>query len=106
CHAHIHYVVGFLLDFNFGIPYCAESSKSFDGISGEQPADEQSCRFFQRDEPNPLIAATWQPDESLDLLRHADKRVHLCAVFAARKLQRDGKGQIWDKGERMRGVDR
>ena len=101
-----HQVLGFFFDFNFGVPDRAECSVPFDGIPGKQAADEQRSRLFQRDEPDPLIAAAWQPDEPLDLLRHADKRVHRFAVFAARKLQRDGKGQIWNKGERMRGVDR
>src|SRR5262245_2126294 len=101
-----HQILGFFFDFNFGISDRAERSVSFDGISGKQSAYEQRSRLFQRDEPDALISAAWQPDKAIDLLRHADQRIHRFAVLATRKLQGDGKGQIWNKGERMRGVDR
>ncbi len=53
-----------------------------------------------------MIAAAWQPDETFDLLRHANERVHRLAVFYTRELQRDGKGEIGNERERMRGIDR
>ena len=54
---------------------------------------------------NGMVAAAWQPDETFDLLRHADERVHRLAVFHARELQRDGEAEIGNERERMRGID-
>ena len=47
-----------------------------------------------------------QPDEALDLVRHADQRVHRLAVAGAGELQRDGEAEIGDERERMRRIDR
>ena len=47
-----------------------------------------------------------QPDEALDLVRHADQRVHRLAVAGAHELQRDREAEIGDERERMRRIDR
>src|SRR4029450_13934580 len=49
--------------------------------------------------------ATWQAHEPVDLVRHADERVHRLAVARARQLQRDGEAEIGNERERMRRVD-
>ena len=52
------------------------------------------------------FGALRQADEALDLVRHADQRVHRLAVAGARKLQRDGEAEIGNERERMRRIDR
>ena len=44
--------------------------------------------------------------EALDLVRHADERVHRLAVACARELQRDREAEIGNERERMRRIDR
>ena len=46
-----------------------------------------------------------QANKALDLLRHADERVHRLAVLGARELHRHGEAEIGNEGERMRRVD-
>ena len=41
-------ILRLFLDFEFGIPDDAESTLAFDGIAGEQPADEQTGGLLQR----------------------------------------------------------
>ena len=47
-----------------------------------------------------------QADEALDLVRHADQRVHRLAVAGAHQLQRDREAEIGNERERMRRIDR
>ena len=47
-----------------------------------------------------------QADEALDLLRHANERVHRLAVLDARQLHRHGEAEIGNERERMRRIDR
>ncbi len=44
--------------------------------------------------------------EALDLVRHADQRVHRLAVAGARELQRQREAEIGNERERMRRIDR
>ena len=101
-----HQVFGFFLDFQFGIADDAEGALPLDGVAGKQPADEQRGRLFQRDQADALVGAARQPDEALDLLRHADERVHRLAVLHARQLQRDREAEIGNERKRMRRIDR
>ena len=52
-----------------------------------------------------MLAAARQLDEALDLLRHADERVHRLAVARACELQRDRETEIGNERERMRRID-
>ena len=79
----------------------------FDRVAGEQPRDEQAGRLLERDHPrDAVVGALRQADEALDLLRHADQRVHRLAVARARELKRDGEAEIGNERERMRRIDR
>ena len=61
---------------------------------------------LERDQANgAAVVGARQPDEPLDLLRHADEGVHPLAVAHARELQRDGEAEIGDERERMRRID-
>ena len=101
-----HQVFGFFLDFHFRVADDAEGALPFDGVAGEQQPDEQRRCLLERDEADIMIAAARQPDEALDLLRHADERVHRLAVAHTRELQRDGEAKIGNERERMRRIDR
>ena len=101
-----HQVFGLFLDFDFGVADDAEGALPLDGIAGKQAADEQRGRLLQGDRAGPLVAAAGQPDEALDLLRHADQRVHRLAVADAGELQRDREAEIGNERERMRRIDR
>ena len=50
-------IFGLFLDFQFGVADDAERALALDGVAGEQPADEQAGRLFQRDQPNRAILA-------------------------------------------------
>ena len=50
-------IFGLFLDFEFGVADDAESALTFDGIAGEQPADEQTGGLLQRDQPDRAILA-------------------------------------------------
>ena len=86
-----HQVFGLFLDFEFRIPDDAEGALALHGIAGEQPADEQAGRLFQRDQPHRAVLAGGEADEAIDLAGHADQRIHRLAVGDARQMQRDGK---------------
>ena len=101
-----HQVFRFFLDFHFRVADETEGALALDRVAGEQAADEQRGRFLQGDQPDSLVAAAGEPDEALDLLRHADQRVHRLAVAAAGELQRDREGQIGNERERMRRINR
>ncbi len=100
-----HQVFGLFLDFNFRVADGAEGALPLDRVAGEQPADEQRGRLLERDQPDAVVGAARQLDEALDLLRHADQRVHRLAVAHARKLQRDREAEIGNERERMRRID-
>ena len=99
-----HEIFRLFLDFNFRVADGAEGALPLYCVAREKPANMQRSRFLERNQANSLIAA-WQPDETIDLLRHADERVHRLAVFHARELQRDGEAEIGNERERMRGID-
>ena len=76
------------------------------GVTREQAADEQRRRLFERDQRAPSRRPLRQHDEALDLVRHADERIHRLAVADARQLQRDREAEIGNERERMRRIDR
>ncbi len=98
-------IFGLFLDFNFRVADGAECALPLHCVAGKKPANMQRSRFLKRNQTKAVIAAAWQPDETFDLLRHADERVHRLAVFHARELQRYGEGKIGNERERMRGID-
>ena len=101
-----HQVFGLFLDFDVAVADDAEGALPLHRVAGEQPADEQAGRLLERDDPQRAVARrARQADEALDLVGHADQRVHRLAVARARKLQRDGEAEIGDERERMRRVD-
>ena len=100
-----HQIFGLFLDFDFGIANGAEGALPLDRVAGKQPADEQHGRVLERDQADGVAGAR-QLDEALDLLRHADQRVHRLAVLHARELQREREAEIGNERERMRRIDR
>ena len=99
-------VFGLFLDLDFGIADHPEGALPLDRVAREQAADEQRGGLLERDDAHRGgIAALRQADEALDLVGHADQRVHRLAV-AAGKLQRDGEAEIGNERERMRRIDR
>src|SRR5262245_5494732 len=101
-----HEVFGLFFDFNLGVADGAECSLPFCRVAWKESADEQRCRFFQRDQSNNMISAAGELDEPFYLLRHADERIHRLAVFAAGELQGDGESQIGYEREWMCRIDR
>ena len=99
-----HQIFRLFLDFHFRVADDAEGALPLHRVAGEQPADEQAGRALQRDDAH-LVAAARQADEAVDLLRHADERVHRLAVLHARELQRQREAEIGNERERMRRVD-
>src|SRR6185312_3319910 len=85
-----HQIFGLFFDLNLGITDDPERTLPLDGVTGEQSSNELQRHLFQGDDANAAVIAR-QPDEALDLLRHADKRVHRLAVFRPRELKRDRK---------------
>ncbi len=100
-----HQVFRLFFDFNFRVADGTEGALPLNDVAGKKPANKQRRRFLERDQTNGMIAATWQPDETIDLLRHADERIHRLAVLYPRELQRDGKAEIGNERERMRRID-
>src|SRR3974390_3300522 len=96
-----HQIFRLFLDFHFRVADSAERALAFYRVAWEQPADEQTSRFLKRDKAQGLVGAARQPDEALDLLRHADERVHRLAVFDSRELKRDREAEVGDEWERM-----
>ena len=75
-------------------------------VAGEQLADEQAGRAFDRDQPHlAALAGLRQPHEAFDAVRHADQRIHRPAVLGAGKLQGDREAEIGNERERMRRID-
>ena len=102
-----HQVFGLFEDFQFGVADDAERADPLHRIAGEQLADEQAGRAFDRDQPDcSAFAGLRQPHESLDAVRHADERVHRLAVLGARQLQGHREAEIGNERERMRRIDR
>ena len=101
-----HQIFGFFLDFEFGVADDPEGALTFDGIAGEQPADEQTGGLLQRDQPDRAVPGGRQADEAVDLAGHANERVHRLAVGDPRQMQRDGKSEARDERKRMRRIDR
>ncbi len=101
-----HQVLGLLLDLDLGVANDPESTLPFDGIAREEAGDEKRDDLFERDHAGARHSvATWQAHEPLDLVWHADERVHRLAVARARQLQRNGEAEIGNERERMRRID-
>jgi hypothetical protein len=69
-------------------------------------ADEQAGRLLDRDRArggDPF--GRRQADEALDLVGHANERIHRLAVAHARELQRNCEAEIGDERKRVRGID-
>ncbi len=101
-----HQIFGLFLDFDFGIADDAERALPLERVAREQLADEQSGELLDGDDARRRAFRGRQPDETIDLVRHADQRVHRLAVAGAHELQRDREAEIGDERERMRRVDR
>ena len=99
-------ILGLFLDFDVGVADDAERALPLDGVAGEQARNEQAGRLLERDQADRVAVLAGQADEALDLLRHADQRVHRLAVADARELQREREAEIGDERERMRRIDR
>ena len=101
-----HQVFGFFENFDFGVAGDTERAEALYGVAREQLGDEQAGDAFDRDQPRrATLAGFRQSHKALDPVRHANERVHRLAVFAASKLQRDGKAEIGNERERMRRID-
>ena len=100
-------VLGLFLDFDLGVADDPEGALPFDRVAGKEARNEQAGRLLERDQAHrAALRRRRQADEALDLLRHADQRVHRLAVALARQLQRDREAEIGDERERVRRIDR
>ncbi len=79
-----HQVLGLFLDLDLGIADDAERALPLHRIAGKQLADEQADRLLERDRADRARTAVRQRDETLDLVGHADQRVHRRARRRAR----------------------
>ena len=102
-----HQVFGLFLDLDVEIADDAERSLPLDRVTRKQLRDEQTGCLLQRDHPYDIaVGLCWKADEPLDLLRHADERVHRPAVAGAREMEGDRKAEIGNERKRMRRIDR
>ncbi len=102
-----HQIFRFFLDFNIRIADHAECALALHRVTREQAADEQPRRLLKRNEAGLAgIGFGRQADEPVDLVRHADQRIHRLAVAGPRQMQRDGESEIGNERERMRRIDR
>ena len=99
-------ILGLFLDFDFGVADDAEGALPFERITRKQLADEQSGELLDGDDARRRSITGRQPDETIDLVGHADQRVHRLAVAGAHELKRDREAEIGDERERMRRIDR
>src|SRR5262245_57311194 len=101
-----HQIFGLLLDLDLGIANDAEGALPLDHIAREKAGNEKTDHLFERDHAGGgRSLGTWQADEAVDLVRHADERIHRLAVARARELERDGEAEIGNERERMRRID-
>ena len=101
-----HEILGLFLDLDLGVADDAEGALPLDRIAGKQASDEQPDHLFERDHAGGgRSLGARQTHEAVDLVRHADERVHRLAVARARKLQRNGEAEIGNERERMRRID-
>src|SRR5262249_40991410 len=62
--------------------------------------------LLERDHPGGgRSLGTRQADEAVDLVRHADERIHRLAVARAREVERDGEAEIGNEWKWMRRID-
>ena len=98
-----HQIFRLFLDLDLGVADDAEGALPLDRIAGKQPGDEQADHLLERDHAGGGCSfGARQADEAIDLVRHADERVHRLAVARARELERDGEAEIGNERERMR----
>src|SRR5262249_50829566 len=102
-----HQIFGLLLDLDLGIANDAEGALPLDHIAREKAGNEKADHLFERDHAGGgRSLGTREADEAVDLVRHADERIHRLAVARARELERDGEAEIRNERERMRRIDR
>src|SRR6516165_153692 len=101
-----HQIFGLFLDLDLGITNDAEGALPLDRVTGKKAGDEKPDHLLERDHPGGgRSLGTRQADEALDLVRHADERVHRLAVARARQVQRDGEAEVGNERKWMRGID-
>ena len=101
-----HQILGLFLDLDIAVADDAERAGALDLVAGEQLADEQADRLFERDEADTRALRSGRRMKRFERRRQAQQRRHLLAVLAVAQLQRHREAEIGDERERMRRVDR
>src|SRR6516165_4896871 len=97
---------GLFLELDLGSANDAEGALPLDRVAGEEAGDEKADQLFERDHADSRRSlGSRQADEAVDLVRHADERVHRLAVARARQVQRDGEAEVGNERKWMRGID-
>src|SRR5262249_38320239 len=110
-----HQIFGFFGHFDVAVANDAEGALGVDLVAGENLTEEKRNSAFQRHEAFcgslargefGLLPGRRNVDEARHLSGYRDQRIERAPIALAAKLERDGKPEVGNEWEWMRGINR